>query len=345
VIAVILLATIAGCGEPKDTEFDAVSGTVSRNYQPDPQALLPADIGIDSELDFYFLSEKLVFVGDRDTSRYALTVTFGRGLNDNRFRRAEREFSGFLFDGAGWRPLTYTKARHDSTSLLEQTDYYFGTLAWQQRGESGEIRYDRRGLAFRLEFDGLRPIQAWNPDSVTTQAHAVGQGALFLDSDTISGRVVYQLIQLEGFNPIVGGGSGITRINHDWLALAVADDGVLVASSDSSAANNRIHKNFMSLLQGDSVVYADGANNFRIMSEAIRRDAQIGVPLALTKTASVPELGISFRVDLTDNRFFYTNGFALAIVEGELQRTGLTQQVWGIVEHQQKPGIDPALLK
>ena len=102
---------LAGCSTKPVSKFNPRSGVVSKDFRIDGGALFPDSIRQDSKYDNYYICDHLVFLGQKDSLRYALSVTFGRALADNRFKRAERDFIGFLYDGRAWTTLPYMRMR------------------------------------------------------------------------------------------------------------------------------------------------------------------------------------------------------------------------------------------
>ena len=345
-LCLIVAQLLSGCGGGHDeTQLDKTAGFVTRDHQLSAEVLLPVSARVDWKFDLYYLEEHLVFLPDEGASPRALTVSFRHTLNDSDYRRAERDFSGFYFDGEGWRVLPYTRARQDSVSLLKQRDYYFGGLEWHDPGQSGLFYYDRDRIALQLEFEQLLPVQAFRADSTRVRANAIGRGILATPTDTISGWVYYKLVQLEGYNPITEKGAGPDLINYDWLALVTESGEPLLASAESDSSQSRLHRNFLAYRVGESLHYAEGSDHVRVVSSLIRRDPKIFDYLALEKSVLLPELGVELKLKLTENRLFYTSGFCLALVEGELQENDRRQTIWGLLEHRQPPKADPASLK
>lgn len=331
-----LLATgllLAGCSTKPDSRFDPRSGTVSKDFRLDADALIPDSIRQDSQYDNYYTCDHVVFLGQKDSSRFVLSVTFGRALADNRFKRAERDFTGFLYDGRAWIALPYMRMRHDSLRLDLNYPYLFGGLNWTRPYSDGEISYDRHDLKFNLKFSGLRPVQLFRDGETRLRSHAIGEGTLILPTATITGSVFYELLQLEGYNPFANITDGLTYTDYDWLALTSASGKRSLCSSDSTAANDRIKKNFLVLDSGGSLRYADGSDHVRIISEGLARDSRTNDLLALKKNIAVPDLGIEVKMTLTDKRIFNTNSYYLSLVEGTLTIDGKLEDAWGIIEH------------
>jgi hypothetical protein len=331
-----LLATgllFAGCSAKTDSKFDLRSGVVSKDYRLDAGALIPDSIRQDSKYDNYYTCDHIVFLGQQDSVRYVVSVTFGRALADNRFKRAERDFTGFLYDGRTWITLPYTRMRHDSLRVDINYPYVFGGLSWTRPYTDGEVSYDRHDLKFDLKFNGLAPVQSLRNGAIDRRCHAVGNGTLLLPKDTITGTVYYELLQLEGYNPFVNITNGLTYTDYDWLALASTSGEHLLCSSDSTTSNDRIKKNFLSLESGGSLRYADGSYHVRIISENLARDPKTNDLLALRKNITVSGLGIEVKMTLTNDRIFSTNGYSLSLVNGVLTIDGKPENVWGIIEH------------
>jgi hypothetical protein len=344
-IALVALLVLCGCGGAPETQLDSSTGTISQDLQLPARALAPIPARTDWEFDNYYVGEQLLLLGQTGGEKRALLVKLRHVLSDNRFKRAERDFAGYYFDGTNWRVLPYTRARHDSTSLLVQNDYYFGSLQWSDSSHAGTFFYDRDNVTLGLEFGNLVPVQSFRTGEERLRGHAIGSGILRTATDTVAGTVYYRIEELADYNPLTEAGGGIEMINNDWLALIGDGDLQLLASSDSATAGNRLLKNFVAIQHQGKLLYADGSDNYRLNSDLIKRDAKVGDHLALRKEAAVPALDFSMSLDLTEDRFFYTSGYALAIVVGEVELSGEAQQVWGIVDHQQLPKANPELLK
>ena len=43
------------------------------------------------------MGDKIIFIGRKDSSYFALSLLYRRALEDNKFKRAERSFDGYLF--------------------------------------------------------------------------------------------------------------------------------------------------------------------------------------------------------------------------------------------------------
>jgi hypothetical protein len=337
---------IAGCsGNQGGGSFDARSGFVSKSYQADAGALTPNAIRLDSKYQNYYMYDHLVFVGQQDSTRYALTVTLGRGLADNKFVRAERDFAGFLFAGKSWVTLPYTRMKHDSTRLDLSYPCLFGGLRWTEPYTGGVVTYDRHDIKFELKFNGLRPVQSLKDGETKLRSHAIGEATLTLPTRTVSGKVFYELAQLEGYNPLVNVNTGIDFINYDWIACASTSGENLLCSADTSTESNRLFKNFVAVSGADGLRYAEGADRVRIASDMIQRDRNIYDYLALRKGLTIPDLGVDLKLNLTDNRIFYTTGYCLAIVEGVMSLDNRSEKVWGVLEHRQKPKSSGEVLK
>jgi hypothetical protein len=331
-----LLATVlllASCSTKPGSKFDPRSGVVSKDYRLDVEALFPDSIRQDSKYDNYYTCDHIVFLGRQDSLQYVLSVTFARALADNRFKRAERDFTGFLYNGHAWVALPYTRMRHDSLRLDINYPYVFGGLNWTQPYTDGEVSYDRHDLKFDLKFSGLATVQSFRNGVIDRRCHAVGNGTLQLPNDTIIGTVYYELLQLEGYNPFASITDGLTYTDYDWLALTSASGEHLLCSSDSTTANDRIKKNFLSLESGGALRYADGSDHVRIISEGITRDPRTNDLLALKKSITIPDLGIEVKMTLADERTFSTNGYSLSLVDGMMTIDGKLENAWGIIEH------------
>lgn len=324
---------IAGCSTKPDSTFDPRSGIVSKDFHPDADALARDSVRQDSRYDNYYTCDHIVFLGQQGSLRYALSVTFGRALADNRFKRAERDFTGFLFDGRAWITLPYTRMRHDSLRLDLNYPYVFGGLNWTQSYTDGEVNYDRHDLKFNLKFSGLRPVQSFRDGEKRLRSHAIGEGTLMLPTATITGAVFYELLQLEGYNPFVNITDGWTYTDYDWLALTSVSGKRLLSSSDSTTANDRIKKNFLALESGGSLRYADGSDHVRITSDGFASDPRTNDSLATKKNIAVPDLGIEVKMTLTNERIFGTNSYYLSLVDGTLTIDGKLEDAWGIIEH------------
>ena len=233
----LLVLACAGCNRRAPEEpFNSKSGFVSHNHTLSTELLRPDSVRLDWEFDEYYLADHLAFVGQGGTNRYLLSVTAGRAMRDNPFIRAERDFSGYLFDGQKWIRLSYTRARHDSLRLDAALDYYFCKLTWDSLHTSGHFSYNRREAKFDLTFADLRPVQGFASDSTRRRVHAVGQGVLMLGPDTLTGTVFYELTQLEGYSPVTELATPIEFINYDWLALLTESGEPLLVNSDSAFA-------------------------------------------------------------------------------------------------------------
>ena len=323
---------LAGCSTRSDSKFDSRSGVVSRDFRLDTGALIPDSVRQDSKYDNYYTCDHIVFLG-QDSLKYALSVTFGRALADNRFKRAERDFTGFLYDGHTWVALPYTRMRHDSLRLDINYPYVFGGLNWTQSYTDGEVSYDRHDLKFNLTFSGLTPVQSLRNGVIDRRCHAIGTGTLLLPKDTIVGTVYYESLQIESYNPFANITDGLIYTDYDWVALTSASERRLLCSSDSTVANDRIKKNFLSLESGGTLRYADGSDHARIISENLAHDPKTNDLLALSKNIAIPDLGVEVKMTLTDARIFSTNAYYLSLVNGTLTVDGKPEDAWGIVEH------------
>jgi hypothetical protein len=341
-----LIFFLSSCSKKAKRPFDPKSGIVSRDHQLAQEVLTPIDVRIDSDYKFYYTEDHLVFVSGVGQPERMLSVHLGRGLRDNRYLRAERDFFGFLYDGEGMQGLAYTKMRHDSTRLEASYDFYtFGGLTWDKPYQSGNFHYDRRGVKFRMEFSNLVPVQSFANRDWRLRANAFGDAKLIMGNDTIPGFAYYELIQLEGYNPMANVNKGIDYINYDWIALRTASGKQLLISTDSSTANDLLMKDFVAFDHDDVYWYADGSDNVDMISSDIFRDRKIHDWLANSKRVEVPDLGMTVTLKLSDARVFYTNGYAIALVSGILKLESGEEKVWGVLEHRQQPGSTSEALK
>lgn len=337
---------LCGCNrKAADLPFDGVTGTVSANHSVDQETLIPAEVKLKSDLGIRAIIEHLVFVGERDTLSRAATVTFRRALNDNEFLRAERDFSGFVYNGSYWQPLPYTKARHDSTRLDVGYDFPFGGISWASDHTAGKLHYDWRGVKLDIEFRDLVAVQNNTHGSYNRRTNAIGNGVMMFGADTLSGTVFYELLEVEDYNPVNNIVAGIEYTNFDWIALIGANDRALIASSDSTTAGDKVLKNFVALRDPAGIKFADGSSKVRINSSALARDHKIYDMLAQRKILSVPELSLGFDVSLLHPRIFYTSGYCLSIVRGSLELNGVSQPAWGVIEHWQQPKSEGSVLQ
>lgn len=338
--ALLVLSTIASilsCSKSvPETPIDGTTGIVSTDYKPGSNDLAPLKIDINSPLKNYTIIEHLAFLSQQDTIRRALNVTFRRVLSDNRFIRAQRDFSGFIYNGSYWVALPYTKAKQDSTRLDLDSPYPFGALQWNASHDGGNLSYDRRDVESQLEFSGLKVVQR-NTHGDNRRTNAMGSGTLTFEGGSFPGTVYYELIEVAGYNPIDTVRSGIEFTNYDWIALMDPAGNSVIASSDSTTEIDRILKNFVVVNDGSKLLFADGSANVRIASSEVHRDTKIYDFLALRKSLSVPQLQMGFEINLVEPRIFYTNGYAMSIVTGTWNQSGADKPVWGIIEHWQKP--------
>jgi len=342
----ILLLFTVSCSEEIKRPFDPKTGIVSKDLKLDPAVLAPFEVKVDTKYTFYYMEDHLAFISDPGQPERFATVHLGRGIQDNKYLRAERDFSGFYFDGSSMAGLAYTKERHDSTKLSTSYPYYtFGGLTWEQAYSSGEFKYDRRGVKFELEFDQLQPVQYFGDRDWRLRVNAFGRGKLIANEDTVTGLVFYELLQLDGYNPIEQVNRGVDYVNYDWIALRTESGKQLLVSTDSSTANDLLMKNFLALDKGDVIWFADGSDNVDMISSEVLRDRKIHDWLANKKHVDVPGLGVSIDLRLTDRKVFYTSGYAIAVVEGTLSLDGSEEGVWGIMEHRQQPGTTSEAIK
>jgi hypothetical protein len=337
---------LAGCNRrAADLPFDGVTGEVSTNHSLDQEALVPAEVKLKSDFGRLAIIEHLVFIGERDTLRRAATVTFRRALNDNEFLRAERDFSGFVYNGDYWQPLPYTKSRHDSTRLDLGYDFPFGGINWSEDRTAGKLHYDWRGVKLELDFRDLVVVENNTHGSYNQRTNAIGTGVMKFGPDTLAGTVFFELQQVEDYNPVNNIAAGIEYTNYDWIAVVGADGRALIASSDSTTEGDKLLKNFVTLREAGGIRYADGSSKVRINSAALARDHKIYDMLAQRKSLSVPELGLGFDLSLVDPRIFYTSGYCLSLVRGNLDLNGASQPVWGVIEHWQQPKSEGSVLQ
>ncbi len=349
-VAPIVFFLLNSCGEKSKRPFDPAGGEVTRNLQLEQSMLAPFEIKVDSDYKFYYMEDHLVFLSGKDQPNRFASVHLGRGLQDNKYVRAERDFSGFYFDGSSMAGLPYTKEKHDSTSLDSSYPYYtFGGLTWKEAYRSGLFSYDRRGVTFEIEFSGLRPVQYLADEDWRLRVNAIGEGKLIATSDsvsdTVAGFVYYELIQLEGYNPIAGVKSGVGNVNYDWIALLTDSEEQVVVSTDSMAAGNILMKNFCAAERGDSIWFAEGSDNVDMISSDVFRDRKIHEWLANKKRLVVEGLDLSIDLALTDTRVFYTNGYAISYIEGSMVAGGDSVGVRGVLEHRQQPGTTSEAIK
>jgi hypothetical protein len=344
IVGLALLALSCGTSQNKQP-YDAVSGFASTNYTVPSSLLIPDSIRLDSDYKQYYMGDKIIFVGRKDSSYFALSLLYRRALEDNKFKRAERSFEGYLFDGRRWIFLTYTQARQDTTMLDPVLPFYFTNFRLNDKHTGGSITYDRRDIKFELKFENLAPVQGFEQGENGRWVQAIGTGSFSYEGATINGTIYYQLVELEGYNPMADRGQITNHINFNWLGLLTDSGGTLVTASDTLTPNEQLYKNFVAYNDGDSTLYAEGASLVRITSDDIRRDAKIGDYLALRKELSVPDLNLQLVVDLTDDRFFSSYGYCFAIVRGSLEIAGQSQSVWGLLDHLQQPNSDSQVLR
>ncbi len=340
-----LVLTLLGCGRNIGGSFDGASGFVDKAHRVDADALVPTEVRLDAKHKNYSIIENFVFLARQDTLRSAVAFTFRRALKDNKFIRAERDFSGFILESPFWQALPYTKMRHEAQQLEQQAPFTFGGLEWTAPAKSGIIRYNWRGISLEMEFTDLQPVQLNTNGSERRRAHGIGIGLLRYKGSEIRGTVIYELIQLEGFNIIDKSGTGIEFTNYDWLAVKTESGGTIIASADSTTEGDRLLKNFVVIDRDGGIAAAEGSEHVRIGSAEIQRDRKIFEWLANRKIVAVGELGLDLNVAFHDARLFYTSGFAIAEVIGNVQLEGISTTAWGIVQHWQQPKADSEVLK
>ncbi len=335
---------IVGCERQESGPIDGFSGSVSRAHTVEAAALELPEVKLDSDINNYTMIERFVFLGMQDTLRKAVTMTFRRALKDNKFIRAERDFSGFVLEGNYWQALPYTKMRHDSTKLATQYPFMFGGVVWQNDRRAAEITYRWREMELALDISGLVPVQ-FNENGGSRRAHALGTGRLSFRGVTIEGKVAYELICIDGFNAIDKLGTGVEYSNYDWILLQTETGKTLLVSTDSTTAGDRVLKNFLVLADGANLSVAEGQQYVRMKSEEIQRDRKIFEWLANRKTLEQNELGVSLNVTAQEARVFYTSGFAIAEMAGTVTVAGRAEKAWGVLEHWQQPKSDSEVLK
>ncbi len=325
--ALLLTALLCvGCGKKSEISQDARTGVVSKDYQIDARSLVPDSVRLDSDYDNFLFSDHLVFLGEKDAKRYALSLTFNRALADNRFRRAERDFLGFFFNGHDWENLPYTRMKHDSLRLDLNSPYIFGGLSFSDSRTSGNVHYDRHDLRFDLHFDNLQPVQLTEGGVALRHCHAIGTGTLSLSNDTIVGQVYYELIQLEGSSPFVDTRK-LSYGNYRWLALTSASGYRFLAAGDSSTSGEAVLKSFVSVLSAESLRYADGSDNVHVSS--------LGADSRSVLEAESPGIGVKAGFTGTGRRICQ-QGLCVTLVDAHLSVDGATSVAWGIVEEHQQ---------
>lgn len=339
-----LALTLIGCSGNSGT-FDGATGFVDKAHRVDADALVPTEVRLDSKHKNYSIVENFVFLAQQDTLRSAVAFTFRRALKDNKFIRAERDFSGFILESPYWQALPYTKMRHDAQQLEQQAPFTFGGLEWTAPAKSGIIRYNWRGISLEMEFANLQPVQLNTNGSNRKRAHGIGNGLLRYKGSEVRGTVIYELVQIDGFNIIDKSGSGIEFTNYDWIAVTSESGATIIASADSTTEGDRLLKNFVVIDRDGGIAAAEGSNFVRFHSEELQRDRKIFEWLANRKIVAVDELGLDLNVAFHDARLFYTSGFAIAEVIGNVQLDGAVEPVRGIVQHWQQPKADPEVLK
>ncbi|MGB5106441.1 MAG: hypothetical protein WBP42_06975 [Candidatus Zixiibacteriota bacterium] len=346
ILAVLLAAILTGCSRrAADAPFDGTSGVVESDHKVEISAIAPEEIKLETEFERFGIVEHLVFLAERDTMRRALTVTLRRALNDNKYIRAERDFSGFIYNGSFWQNLPYTKARHDSTRLDIGYDFPFGGLTWEAGHSSGRFHYDWRGVKFDAAFSNLTAVQSNRHGDHNRRAHAIGKGMITIGADTLEATVLYEMIQLENYNPVNKIETGIEYTNYDWVAVVDKSGKAMIASSDSTTAGDKILKSFVAMYDGRAVKFAEGASNVRINSDGLQRDHKIHDMFAFKKSLSVAGLAIGFELQLVEPRIFYSSGYALSVTTGTVTSDGKSESAWGIIEHWQQPASDGSVLR
>lgn len=335
---------LVGCERREPGPIDGYSGWVNRSLQLDATTLELPEVKLDSDVKNFTIIERFVFLGQQDTVRRAVSMTFRRALKDNKFIRAERDFSGFVLEGDYWQALPYTKMRHDSTKLATQYPFMFGGVTWQNDRRAAEITYKWREMELALDISDLVPVQ-FNENGESRRVHTLGSGKLTYRGVAIAGKVSYELICVDGFNVIDKLGSGIEYSNYDWIMLETESGKTLLVSTDSTTSGDRILKNFLVLADGPNLSAAEGQQNVRLRSEEIQRDRKIFEWLANRKTLEQDELGISIDVTAQEARVFYTSGFAIAELAGTVSIGGVKEMAWGVLEHWQQPKSESEALR
>lgn len=80
-------------------------------------------------------------------------------------------------------------------------------------------------------------------------------------------------------------------------------------------------------------------------SSEILRDPKIYEWLANKKRLNADQMGLEVELSLTDKRVFYSNGYAVAEVEGTMRYQGREESVWGVLERAQQPKTDSEALR
>jgi hypothetical protein len=322
---------IWGCGSTPENAFDSRIGVVSRDLRLDSSVLTPDSVRLDSKYENFFFNDHLVFLGEKDSLRYALSLTFTRALEDNRYKRAERDFTGFLFDGHKWIVLPYTRMRHDSLRLDLNIPYVFGGLNFTESHSAGTVIYNRHDLRFDLQFDSLQPVQAAQEGMSLRHSHAIGIAKLALPNDTVVGQVSCELVQLEGHSPFANVTRRLTYSDYSWFALTTKSGANLLAAADT-AARSQITKSFLALQSDGSVRYADGSDHVRIVplsgDPSSRSSVRVGI--------AASELGIEAETVLRDGKRVCQGDLCVGLVEGYLGIEGKRENAWGVLEQRRQ---------
>lgn len=336
-ICLLLFAQLIGflfcsCGNGSEVVQDIRSGVVSNDYRLDAGSLIPDSVRLDSDYDNFFFSDHLVFLGEKDSEHYVLSLTFNRALADNRYKRGEKDFTGFIYQGRKWTTLPYTRMRHDSLRLDLNYPYVFGSLSFSDSHTSGEVNYDRHGLKFDLRFDSLQPVQATINGTAVKHCHAIGTGTLTMPNDTISGQVYYELIQLEGYNPFVNLTEKLRYYDHSWWALTSASGSCFLAAGDSATTAKGVLKSFVSVLSRGTLRYADGADHVNITPmEADPRSRS-----SERKKTAAPEIGFEAEITMMNSARTCVGEVCLSVVDGTVLIDGKPEPAWGVVEQRRQ---------
>ncbi len=158
-------------------------------------------MGQSSEVRFF--RDRFVFLGIYQNQPLLATLTFDRGIDPQGRYNCQASFDGHLLFLNRWNHLrnrTYLQTAHQE-DMEGIPPYHSCIVQWAEGSRIGAVNYEHQEISFLLQFRNLRVIDRDARRENFVIITGLADATMQFMGEIVPGRMVYQRMDLAGYNP------------------------------------------------------------------------------------------------------------------------------------------------
>lgn len=158
-----------------------------------------------SEKPDHFTSDRFIFLGTFLEKPIIATITFARGFSAKSKFNYIAEFNGHFTFAGKWHHMkngNYLET-NEPFPLEEIPDFEPCIMRWKEKLKTGAINYDQQEISFLLQFRNLKMMDTMGKSPDFLISSGVADSYLQFQGQQIPGKLIYQKMDLTGYNKLV----------------------------------------------------------------------------------------------------------------------------------------------